>query len=168
MLTAPRFQTEAQCWIDMEGRAGSISPGPDQVYNSQEEDVGSFLAQYGGVSLSQGSMGQMASDLSQPGLQSQSLQGSPQRSPYHRSPRPSRHAHIHSPSHHPHSHSTPPHQASPGRSGGFEAGGNVASTSWANIPAAATAKEEGETIDLKFPLVTRCKIFDGCPLHFKI
>lgn len=134
----------------MEGRAGSISPGPDLTYNSQEEDIGNFLAQYGGVSLSQGSMGQVASDLSHTGLQSQSLQGSPQRSPYHRSPRLSRPSHLNSPSRHPHPHSTPPYQASPGRSGGFETGGNVASTSWANIPAASTSDEEGEAMKFMF------------------
>ena len=104
-------------------RAGSSSPGLELVYNSQEEDVDNFLAQYGGVSLSQGSLGQAPLGASRTGSLSQSLHSSPQRSPRHRSPRLTRSSHHHSPSHPPQAHSSPFHQ-------GYVASTDIPSNSW--------------------------------------
>lgn len=114
-------------------RAGSSSPGLELVYNSQEEDVDNFLAQYGGVSLSQGSLGQGPLSASQTGSQSQSVHSSPQRSPRHRSPRLTRSSHHYSPSHPPQASSSPSHH-------GYVASTDIPSNSWGGI-----TEDEGET-----------------------
>ena len=133
------------------------SPAPDTVYHSQGDRVDDLLAQYGAVSGSQGSIGPGPAT---PKSGSQNLSfgmPSPQRSPHPTrpvyvvaatsSPQRSPHAHRHpkpatGPAHSSPAHSSPRHLP-PSSEGGYETGGNIMSTSWANIPAALSPEEEG-------------------------
>ena len=130
----------------------SASPVPEPVSNSQGDHVDDLLAQYGAVSLSQGSIGPGPATPKSAGSQNLSS-GMP--SP-HRSPHPSRPAHVtaavSSPQRSPHSHrpahSSPAHSSPrhlPPSGGGYETSGNIVSTSWANIPAVGS-EEEGTKV----------------------
>lgn len=145
----------------MAARVGSQSPGPDAVLYGQgasQDHVDDLLAQYGGISASQGSLNAVNWSPAAPrrnqvgGAPSPhySPRHSPQRSPYlPQSSRPPPH-----PSQLAYSPHYPGHFA-PG--GGFESDDNVVS-SWSNIPAQLQSEEESKWQIIIVNVVYECNL----------